>query len=723
MALDERYIVASDLEQYFVDKDSGLPLSNGKIKFFKDKARTATKDVFQLSGLPPDYTYTSMGSVITLSAVGTVQNSGGDNEVIYYYPYDNNGDLELYYVRVFDENDVEQFVRPAWPNVTNSNDPTRNQMGLNNQISNPTFTNVFINEGVTTTYTASASNNQVFEFAPNWDFVISGTGTVIVQRIAVTGNDKVPTSPPYVLDVNISSGITACYLRQRFPYNSGLWASTTGESIFLAGSLLVRNEAAGTTGIQMFYNASSGGSPIVIVDGTFQSNYQILSGSTTDPIPLSNDVNSGRDGYIDIYLSFTPSSHTRVSSVQVVPTQGESIDLVHFDLDSSNRNEAFQGDYYIPRNNAKRISSLLTGWDFTVNPFQFGSSGNLATSAAYIVDQTIAARGTTGNVAWETNVATHGLKFTTAGINDAFYILTYLTGDQVREIVGSRLSVNVYGYKLIPGDNVNMRIYLYRGSPAAIVPSLPTTIGTLAATGVFTLTAANWTEIPRSGLDTPQVNLSEIADSAGVDDGKNDYGFTGWEITDAIQLNDTDKFAAVVTFHYPDAGTTIIINSVSVTPGDIPTRPALKTFDQVLRECQYYYEKSYAPSLPPGTITPAGDIIHNVPLLFNTGSDGVYAKTFSLVFKTVKRVVPTMTFYAPTSAAPGQFFVYVGQAGGPTNPTLAAFATFWVVGNQSFQSIVIIGISLTAITSIAYQPANQGYYEFHYVADARLGIV
>jgi len=723
MALDERYVVSSDIEQYYVNKDDGLPLSNGKVQFFRDSARTVPKEVFQLSGSPPNYTYTSMGVEITLSAVGTVQNSGGDNEVIYYFPYDSEGELDLYFIRVFDEGGIEQFTREAWPNVTNANDPTKNQMGLNNQISNPTFTNVFINEGKTTVFTVTSGVNQVFELAPNWDFVISGTGTVTVQRIAITGNDKVPTSPPYVLDVLTSVGITTCYLRQRFPYNSGLWASTVNDNIFLAGSLLVRNEVLGTTGIQMLYSPSSGGTPIVIVDGTFQSNYQVLSGSTEDPIPASNDVNSGVDGYIDIYLSFTPSSHVRVSSIQVVPTQGESIDLVHFDMDSSNRNEAFQGDYYIPRNNSKRISSLLTGWDFTVNPFQFGLGGNLSTSAAYIVDQTIAARGSTGNVAWSENVSTHGLSFGTAGANDAFYILTYLTGEQVKEIVGSRLSVNVYAYKLIPGDNVSMRIYLYRGTLASLVPVLPATIGTLAADGTFTLTAPNWTLIPRSGLDTPQVNLSSIADSAGVDDGKNDYGFTGWEITDAVQLSDTEKLAVVVTFHYPDAGTSIIINSISVTPGDIPTRPALQTVDQALRECQYYYEKRYAPILAPGTITPAGDIIHNVPLLLDSGSDGVYAKTFSLIFKSVKRTVPAMTFYAPTSSTPGLFFVYVGRAGGPINPVLATFATFWVVANQGFQSIVIVGISLVAITSIAYDPANQGYYEFHYVADARLGIV
>jgi len=315
------------------------------------------------------------------------------------------------------------------------------------------------------------------------------------------------------------------------------------------------------------------------------------------------------------------------------------------------------------------------------------------------------------------------LSFGTAGTNDAFYILTYLTGEQAREIVGSRLSVNVYGYKLIAGDRVTMRIYLYRGTSASVVPILPTTIGTLAADGTFTLTAANWTLIPRSGLDTPQVNLSAIADSAGVDDGKNDYGFTGWEITDAVQLSDTEKFAVVVTFQYPDTGTQVIINSISVTPGDIPTRPAVQSVDEVLRQCQYYYEKTYIPSLPPGTLTPAGNLIQNVPLLFDSGFDGVYAKTFSITYKTIKRISPSMVFYAPTSSTPNLFRVFVGQPVGASNPVLANFNTWWIDTDQNIYSVVVRAINNTPITSVAYNPANQGYYEFHYTADARLGIV
>ena len=353
----EQYFVTSDLEAYFVDKDSGLPLAGGTLTFYRDVARNTPKTVYQLIGAPPTYSFTALPNPVPLSAVGTPQDAGGDNVVIYYFPYDADGNLDLYYVVCRDSNGVEQFSREAWPNVTAANSPTSNGFGVQNQLSNPQFTQVFINDGQATVYSVSAATNQVFEFAPNWDFVISGTGTVTVERIAIAGIDNVATSPPYVLDISVSLGITSCYLRQRLYLNSGLWASTANQSIFLSGTLIARNELAGTSGIEMFYVESSGGSPIPIVDESFDnSNYHVLTGITTDPIPLSTDTNTDFAGYVDIYLSFLVGSDVRISSIQVIPTLTQA--TLEYDLNASNREQALMGDYYIPRLNSRPAASI-----------------------------------------------------------------------------------------------------------------------------------------------------------------------------------------------------------------------------------------------------------------------------------------------------------------------------------------------------------------------------
>src|SRR5690606_35774435 len=136
-------------------------------------------------------------------------------------------------------------------------------------------------------------------------------------------------------------------------------------------------------------------------------------------------------------------------------------------------------------------------------------------------------RGSTGNVAYARSSITGGLQFTTAGTNDAFYILQYLSGREAKKILGGKLCLNIDAFKTSAGDDVTVRAYLFRGSSAASIPTLPATIGTMAASGVFTLTASNWTAIPRKGLGTATGTLNEISTNADIPNLK-DMQFSQW---------------------------------------------------------------------------------------------------------------------------------------------------------------------------------------------------
>ncbi len=121
MALDPDYVIAPSLEMYFVNKDDGTPLSNGKVYFYEDEARTIPKPVFQLSGSPPNYSYTVLPNPSILSSVGTFQDDSGNDIIPYYFPFDDAGNVQLYYIEVYSQDDVLQFTREGWPNFTDEN--------------------------------------------------------------------------------------------------------------------------------------------------------------------------------------------------------------------------------------------------------------------------------------------------------------------------------------------------------------------------------------------------------------------------------------------------------------------------------------------------------------------------------------------------------------------------------------------------------------------------
>lgn len=123
--LDSRYIIAPSLEMYFVDKDTGLPLSGGKVYFFQDEARSVPKAVYKIAGTPPNYSYDVLPNPSILSAVGTFQDDDGNDIIPYYFPFISNTDstVQLYYVEVYDSNGVLQFTREGWPNFTSGTEP------------------------------------------------------------------------------------------------------------------------------------------------------------------------------------------------------------------------------------------------------------------------------------------------------------------------------------------------------------------------------------------------------------------------------------------------------------------------------------------------------------------------------------------------------------------------------------------------------------------------
>ena len=123
--LNTYFVPLTILQEQFWDKLTDAPLAGGVLSFYQDEARTIPKPVYVLTGNPPDYTYavaSPSDSSITLSSIGTVDDSMGNNLVIYGYPYDDTdfdgtGNIQLYYMTVYSSDGIFQFSVGGFPNV------------------------------------------------------------------------------------------------------------------------------------------------------------------------------------------------------------------------------------------------------------------------------------------------------------------------------------------------------------------------------------------------------------------------------------------------------------------------------------------------------------------------------------------------------------------------------------------------------------------------------
>lgn len=243
MALDPRFIVAIDLQEYFVDKDTGQPLAFGTIDFYVDTNRVIPKTVYELTGNPPNYTYTPFPSNrITLSATGTVSDANGNLVPIYYFPYDANGNVQLYYIVVSNSNGVVQFTRQAWPNISGELNPAQFNANVSNLLTNPVFADIFfqINPNIINITGAGTTNVSI---CPGWTLsvVTTGNATVTVQQNAIAGSLQYPFNPPYTLTItpgnaNISSiTLNQSLLQNPDPFNP----ATGGINGYVSGSFLL----------------------------------------------------------------------------------------------------------------------------------------------------------------------------------------------------------------------------------------------------------------------------------------------------------------------------------------------------------------------------------------------------------------------------------------------------------------------------------------------------
>ncbi len=329
--LDPRFIPAFSIEDVILDKDTGQPLSAGLVYFEQDNQRGILKPIYQISGTSPNYTFTQLPNPMTLSSIGTFVDSLDNPVIPYFYPYNGNGDVELYYIRVTDSMDVPQFVREAQPyiGVQQSSDVLN---VITNEVSNPQFIEVlFDTSSGSYTYNVNTVTNSVINVAPDWDLIVSapGVGSVTLTQLTPTGSLNLLTNPGTLLTIS-SAGLTKLQLRQRILGSPNLWGSG-----YLSASFVAKTYSGTGVTLNMYYSQSNG--TVVdqlLVAGQLPASGAYVAKAGSALIPASNSSQTYPNAYIDIYFDIPLSIQIDITSVMLAFTGGTSIDEIGYDQES-----------------------------------------------------------------------------------------------------------------------------------------------------------------------------------------------------------------------------------------------------------------------------------------------------------------------------------------------------------------------------------------------------
>ncbi len=138
----------------------------------------------------------------------------------------------------------------------------------------------------------------------------------------------------------------------------------------------------------MQYAPSVAVSPTTIFTGNSgQSGYTTLSGTVL--LGLGVNTEDGDIGYVDLITVLPVSGNYALTSVQAFGTDS-SATLIPYQQETANRQKDHLFHYYNPLIQQIPAPSLLQGWDFRVNPAQWGSSVSIgAVASKYLWDQLI----------------------------------------------------------------------------------------------------------------------------------------------------------------------------------------------------------------------------------------------------------------------------------------------------------------------------------------------
>lgn len=612
-----------------------------------------------------------------------------------------------------------------------------------NQITNPQFAEVFFTNGYTIT-TAGTYN-----IAPGWNLIIQGAGgTTTLNQLVLSGTDSVGSpiiigNPPFALQIaNVSW--SSVVLEQRFNNNGALWQNGA-----VSGVILARADSASQI-ITMNYVESDGGRVKQIFTHLFTiANFQFFGGAVNvDNIPVASNSDLSTVAYTNIDLILPPTGTVEITNIQVtgqtVPLPSSfnpATDLPAYDQETVERNIDHQFHVYQDSLLNQSKDNLLTGWTFSQNPYQFWSNVFIPVPTnQYTLDQTIiiqqayvaSAIGNNVKVGQGSPMENYSMAVSSLTNTSQFAIIQYIDTATIQPYWGQILSAMVRAYFVTQSGTpmgIKARLIYRTTLPPTISQTEPISSWTVGSDPVF---SAGWTAI------TPKNDPSYAIN--GTPTG---FSFNGFQLPECTT---NTMILGIVIYSTENMNPTVqpegfVFDRVSLTNNDFAIDASPETYDETLRKCQFYYEKSYPPTYGPGTVNGTASILglQSAPaFVYVLSNDYLFARSFTILYKQTKRAIPTIILYSPNDGLAG--FVYAGiwqnntnpPATSSTNPRNYAASNFSYLPSISVDEAFFLALSNAgnsspnnAILSVASGntlPGDEGIILYQYTADSRLGM-
>lgn len=718
MTINTLYVPFSNLPSVFLDKDTGLPLAAGVVKFYRDSQRVTPKQVYMISGISPNYSFTAMGTQLTLGMNGGFVDGSGNAFIPYAYPYDAEGQLDLYYITIESSGGVPQETIEACPYVQAGVIPPEQRSNTDNELLNPQFVEINFPESGSTVLSVTGTNT-VTSVAPGWDIITTGTGTLELERLEPVAVN-VPTNPPYSLRINASSGFGATIvLRQRLDHSPSIMRNG-----YASGTMTIAVIGGGSTFVKMEYVPSTGTSTEIIPSTSVSTDgaYHNIANNAAIPDQVNDPATTG---YVDINITLPTSRNLAITSVQVVGVP-DSIDIP-FDEQTVDMQKSLLFSYYEDATVHQAKDDIAVAWNFGLNPWQFRTTtlSNVANNT-YTADQTIIIQQAFVDSATANNIAVgraavadnYAFQVQAVTATNKFMALQYIDPTTARPYWGKTMSVRVTAALVTSNASTpkfKVRLMYKAGLPGTISQTVPVSAWDAAADSIPTVSGDGWTYV--NAVNDPSYTLT---------DSMTDFNFNGFVLPASSNANMTLGIAFFMLDALDETGTADIINieKISLVNNDFAIDATPKTFDEVLRQCEYYYEKTYETTDLPGTATSNGMIEASWQVPTDGSTTAAYPIRLELNYNSVKRALPALTFYTPAGTTAN---ISVGVVNS-VNTVISAAAnkaiTQWTVAAQStHRSSFDTNAGTTAIYTVGSTHLNYiAYMQYHFIADSRLGV-